>query len=344
MAIHAKKEERMAKVFIIAEAGVNHNGSLQIAKKMVDVAVSAGADAIKFQTFNARSLVSRFAPKAKYQKKATGRGGSQLEMIKKLELSLDDHKELIKHCRAKKIIFLSSPFDLESVDLLKRLSLRMIKIPSGEITNLPYLRSIGSLRRKIIISTGMATLAEIRDAVNILSKSGTKKRDIVVLHCNTEYPTPFKHANLQAMATIRDALGVQVGYSDHTLGIEAAVAAVALGAIVIEKHFTCNKRARGPDHGASLEPYELKYMVDTIRNVETAMGSGIKRPSPSEKANIYAVRKSIVAKVDIRKGERFSENNITVKRPGTGISPMRWDDLLGRIAKSDFSHDEIIKI
>ncbi|MDD5560634.1 MAG: N-acetylneuraminate synthase [Candidatus Omnitrophica bacterium] len=334
----------MAKVFIIAEAGVNHNGSLKTAKRLVDVAVMAGADAIKFQTFNAHSLVSKFAPKAMYQVKTTGRDESQLEMIKKLELSRNDHKELIKYCRSKKLMFISSPFDLESIDFLARLGLRILKIPSGEITNLPYLRKIGSLRKKIIMSTGMATLAEIEDALNVLVKRGTRKKDIVVLHCNTEYPTPFKDVNLLAMLTIKKVLGVDIGYSDHTRGIEAAIAATALGAVVIEKHFTLDRKMPGPDHRASLEPDELKRMVNAIRNVEEAMGSGVKRASTSEKDNIGVVRKSIVARVNIKKGEHFTERNLAAKRPGIGVSPMQWYVVLGRVAKKDFYQDELISI
>jgi len=334
----------MPKVFIIAEAGVNHNGSLKIAKKMIDVAINAGADAIKFQTFRAEALVSKFASKARYQKKTTSRDESQLEMLKKLELGLNFHKELIKYCREKKIMFLSSPFDLESIDLLVRLGLRIFKIPSGEITNLPYLRKIGALRRKIIMSTGMATLVEVKDALDILVQSGTKKKDIVVLHCNTAYPTPFKDANLLAMVKIRDVLGVEIGYSDHTRGIEAAIAATALGAVVIEKHFTLDRKMPGPDHKASLDPDELKRMVDAVRNVEEVMGSGVKQTSPSEKANIGVVRKSIIARVNIKKGEHFTERNLAVKRPGTGVSPMRWHAVLGRVAKKDFYQDDLITI
>ena len=344
MVIHVKKEKRMPRVFIIAEAGVNHNGSLKLAKKMVDAAANAGADAVKFQMFKAELLVSKFAPKARYQKKATGAAGSQFEMIKKLELDLNAHKELLRYCRKKKILFLSSPFDLESIDLLVRLGLRTLKIPSGEVTNLPYLRKIGSLRRKIIMSTGMATQAEVKDAVSVLLKSGTKKKDIIVLHCNTAYPTPFRDVNLAAMTTMKNRLGIQVGYSDHTLGIEAAIAAVALGAVAIEKHFTLDKNAIGPDHRASLEPDELKLMVNAVRNVEAAMGSGIKEASPSEMANIGAARKSIVARINIKKGERFNGGNIAVKRPGTGINPMKWDAVLGKAAKENFYKDNPIKI
>lgn len=342
--IRVKKEDQMRKVFIIAEAGVNHNGSLRIAKKMVDVAANASADAVKFQTFNAESLVSKYAHKAKYQKMTPTDDKSQLEMIKRLELGLGAHKELLRYCRNKKIIFLSSAFDLVSVELLARLGLRIFKIPSGEITNLPYLRKIGSLHKKVIMSTGMASLKEIKDALDVLVKCGTRKQDITVLQCNTEYPTPFKDANLSAMLTIKDKLGVQVGYSDHTLGIEVAIAAVALGASVIEKHFTLDKNKSGPDHKASLDPKELKNLVASIRNIEKALGSGVKNPSPSEAINIGVVRKSIVAARDIKKDEFFNKNNLTVKRPGTGISPMKWDDVLGKVAKKDFYQDELIKI
>lgn len=334
----------MPKVFIIAEAGVNHNGSLSIAKKMIDAAADAGADAIKFQSFHAESLVSKFAPKAGYQKQTTGRDGNQLEMIKRLELSQEAHKELIRHCRKKKVIFISSAFDLESIDLLVHLEQKTFKIPSGEITNLPYLRKIGSLDKKIILSTGMSSLSEVKDALNVLIKSGTKKKNIVVLHCNTEYPTPFKDANLLAMVTMKNTLGVSVGYSDHTLGMEIVLAAIALGASVIEKHLTLDKNMTGPDHRASLEPDELKQMIKAVRNVEEAMGSGVKQPSPSERDNINVVRKSIVARVSIKKGEHFTEKNITVKRPGTGISPMRWDFLVDKIAKKNFYQDELIRL
>lgn len=334
----------MPKVFIIAEAGVNHNGSLKIAKNLIDAAASAGADAIKFQSFNAQSLVSKFAPKAVYQKKAIGGKVSQLEMLRKLQLSQLAHKELIRYCRIRKIMFLSSPFDLESIDFLAGLGLRIFKIPSGEITNLPYLRKIGSLQRKIIMSTGMATLAEVKEALAVLVKNGTKKKDIIVLHCNTEYPTPFRDVNLSAMVTMKNILGIEVGYSDHALGIETAIAAAALGARVIEKHFTLDKKMAGPDHRASLEPVELKQLVGAIRNIEAALGNGIKKPSNSEIKNISIVRKSIVAVSDIKKGSRFSKNNITVKRPGFGLSPMLWDKVIGRLASQDFKTDDLIKI
>ncbi|MFA4934081.1 MAG: N-acetylneuraminate synthase [Candidatus Omnitrophota bacterium] len=334
----------MPKVFIIAEAGVNHNGSLRIAKRMVDAAAAAGADAVKFQSFNAESLVTKNAPKTAYQNKFNGNKESQLEMLKKLQLDLNAHRELIRYCQIKKIIFLSSPFDLESIDLLAGLGLRIFKIPSGEITNLPYLRKIGSLRGEILMSTGMANLKEIKDALNILIKSGTKKKNITVLHCNTEYPTPIEDANLRAMLTIGHKFDVKTGYSDHTLGIEVALAAVALGASVIEKHFTLDRKMSGPDQKASLGPQELRAMVRAIKNVETAMGNGIKKLSDSEAKNISIVRKSIVALRDIKKQEIFSGANLTVKRPGIGLSPMLWDKVIGKTAKRDFLKDEKISI
>ena len=332
------------RVFIIAEAGVNHNGNPDIARSLIDVAVEAGADAVKFQTFKAESVVSKHALKAAYQKKTTKKDENQLEMIKKLELDINAHKELLRYCRKKGIIFLSSPFDIKSIDLLAHLDLKIFKIPSGEITNLPYLRKIGSLRKKIILSTGMSNLKEISDALDVLIKNGTKKENITVLHCNTEYPTPFKDVNLSAMLTIKNRLRVKIGYSDHTLGIEIPIAAVALGASVIEKHFTLNRNMKGPDHRSSLEPDELKAMVKAIRNVEEALGDGVKRLSKSESGNIGISRKSIVAARDIRKGEIFSENNITTKRPGTGINPMRWERVLGKVSKSDFKKDELVRI
>jgi N,N'-diacetyllegionaminate synthase len=343
-AIRVKKKVKMHKVFIIAEAGVNHNGSLRTAKKMIDGAVRAGADAVKFQTFNAESMVSRYAQKAGYQKRAADKNENQLEMIKDLELDLKAHKELLRYCREKKIVFLSSPFDLKSVDLLACLGLSIFKIPSGEINNLPYLRKIGSLRAKIIMSTGMSNLKEIKNALDILAASGTKNENITVLHCNTEYPTPFTDVNLSAMLTIKNTLGVQVGYSDHTVGIEVAIAAAALGAKVIEKHFTLGKNMPGPDHAASLDLKELGDLVTSIRNIEMALGSGIKSVSPSEAINMSAVRKSIVAARDIKRGEFFNENNLAVKRPGLGINPMKWDNVLGEIAKKDFNQDEFISL
>jgi N,N'-diacetyllegionaminate synthase len=332
------------KTFIIAEAGVNHNGSIQIAKKMIEVAKECGAYAIKFQTFKAEKVISRYAPKAEYQKQTTGETDSQLEMVKKLELSFDDFIVLKEYCDKLNIMFLSTPFDFESIDFLNHLGLEIFKIPSGEITNLPYLEKIGRLGKKVILSTGMADLGEIEDALDILTSCGTKKEDITILHCNTEYPTPYEDVNLLAMLTIKEAFKVKVGYSDHTLGIEVPIAAVAIGASVIEKHFTLDKNMEGPDHKASLEPHELKAMIDAIRNIEKALGNGIKKPSKSELKNKYIARKSIVAKREIKKGEIFTEDNITVKRPGNGISPMRWYEVLGKVASRDYKEDELIEI
>lgn len=332
------------KVFIIAEAGVNHNGSLKTAKKMIDAAVSAGADAIKFQTFKAEALVSKTAKKAGYQLKTTNKKESQLEMLKKLELDENAHKELFAYCKKKKIMFLSSPFDLKSIDLLEKLGLRIFKIPSGEITNLPYLRKIGSLRKKVIISTGMANMQEISEALNILIRGGTAKKNITVLHCNTEYPTPFDEVNLRAMLTIGNKFKVNVGYSDHTLGIEVPIAAAALGATVIEKHFTLSRNLKGPDHKISLEPSDLRTMVKAIRNIEKALGRKNKYPSVSELANQQLARKSIVTTRGIKKGEIFKEENITVKRPAIGISPMKWDAVVGKIAERDFNEGEMVEI
>ena len=333
------------KTLIIVEAGVNHNGSIELAKKMIDAAVEAGADAIKFQTFKAEKVVSRYAPKAEYQKKTTTDGESQLEMIKKLELDAAAHQTLIDYCKKRNIQFLSTPFDFESIDLLNELGLDIFKIPSGEITNLPYLRKIGVLRKKIVLSTGMATLGDIEDALDVLMEAGTVRENMTVLHCNTEYPTPMEDVNLRAMLTIRSTFpGVQVGYSDHTLGIEVPIAAVAMGATVIEKHFTLDRNMEGPDHKASLEPDELKAMVKAIRNIEKAFGSGIKQASPSELKNKPIARKSIVAARDIKEGEEFTEENLTTKRPGTGISPMRWDEMIGRTAGKNYKTDEIINL
>ncbi|MBF0489158.1 MAG: N-acetylneuraminate synthase [Candidatus Omnitrophica bacterium] len=333
----------MSKVFIIAEAGVNHNGSLQMAKKMIDVAAKAGADAVKFQTFHAESLVSKSAVKANYQMKFTDKNESQLQMIQRLELSLEAHKKLMAYCKTKKIIFLSSPFDMQSIELLVDLGLEIFKIPSGEITNLPYLRRIGSLRKKIIISTGMATMEEIKDALGVLIKSGTKKEDITVLHCNSAYPTPWEDVNLQAMLTIKKKFGLEVGFSDHTLGIEVSIAAVALGAKVIEKHLTLNKSLPGPDHQASLDPVEFTQMVQSIRNVEKSFGNGIKRPSTSEQENILIARKSIVAAKGIKKGEFFTSSNLCTKRPGFGLNPMLWNKVIGHQASRDYIQDELIE-
>ena len=333
---------RNHKTFIIGEAGVNHNGSIDLAKQMIDVALEAGADAVKFQTFKTENLVSKNAPKADYQKISTGSSESQFEMIKKLELNETAHKILFTYCLERSIQFLASPFDLESIDLLDKLGMKIFKIPSGEITNLPYLRKIGSLKKEIILSTGMADLGEIEDALDVLIETGTARKDINILHCNTEYPTPFEDVNLKAIKTIATAFNVKVGYSDHTLGIEVPIAAVALGASIIEKHFTLDKNMEGPDHKASLEPDELKAMVHAIRNIENVLGNGIKKASPSELKNKPVVRKSIVAARDIRKGESFTVENLTVKRPGTGNSPMRWDEILGKYAQKKYIEDELI--
>jgi N,N'-diacetyllegionaminate synthase len=337
-----KKKTLRERTFIIAEAGVNHNGRIGLAKKMIDVAVKAGADAIKFQTFIPEKIVSSKAPKAEYQKKTTDKKESQLQMLKKLVLDADTHRELVGYCKKKGIMFLSTPFDLGSIDLLNDLGLELFKIPSGEITNLPYLRKIGSLKKKIIMSTGMADMKEIRKTMQILIEAGASKRNITLLHCNTEYPTPFKDVNLLAMISMKNDLGVKVGYSDHTLGIEMPVAAVALGAQVIEKHFTLDRNMEGPDHKASLEPQELEAMVTAIRHVEIALGNGTKKPSPSDIKNRAIARKSIVASKEIKKGDVFTEQNITSKRPGTGISPMKWYDAIGRKAKRNFKADELI--
>ena len=329
-------------VFIIAEAGVNHNGSIDLAKKLIDVASNAGADAVKFQSFKAENLATKNAQKAMYQKETTNIEESQFHMLKKLELSTEMHKELISYCRNKKIIFLSSPFDHESIELLEDLGLEIFKIPSGEITNLPYLRHIGKLDRKIILSTGMSNIDEVKNALDILINSGTKKENITVLHANTEYPTPMEDVNLRAMVTIGKELDIKFGYSDHTLGIEVDIAAVAMGANCIEKHFTLDCNMEGPDHKASLEPNELKAMVVAIRNIELALGKNIKKPSKSELLNIQIVRKSIVAKTVIKKGEIFSEKNLTTKRPGGGTNPMKWDVIIGTKATKDYNEDELI--
>lgn len=332
----------MNRVFIIAEAGVNHNGDINIARRLVDEAVKAGADAVKFQTFKAESLVCKNASKAEYQLGTTDKNETQFEMLKKLELTDEMHIQLMDYCRAKNIMFLSTPFDIGSLHYLVEHGLDIIKLPSGEITNYPLLREAGKTKKKIILSSGMSTLEETGSAVQILMENGC--RDLIVLHCNTEYPTPYQDVNLQAMVTMKEKLGVKVGYSDHTQGIEVAVAAAALGAEVIEKHFTLDRNMDGPDHKASLEPGELCKMIKAIRNIELALGDGEKRPSDSEKKNINIVRKSIVARCDIKAGSRFSENSLTTKRPGTGISPMEWEKVIGQTAKRDFRADEMIEI
>jgi len=330
------------RTLIIAEAGVNHNGSVELAKKFIDVAVKADADYVKFQTFKAETLVTQTADKSEYQKGLTSEDETQFEMIKKLELDRKAHDDLIDYCKTKDIQFLSTAFDHGSIDLLAELDIPLFKIPSGEITNLPYLRHIGRMGKPIIMSTGMSTLEEVRDALSILLDTGAEKDKITILHCNTEYPTPMEDVNLKAMLTMGNELGINVGYSDHTLGIEVPIAAVALGATVIEKHFTLDRNLPGPDHAASLEPQELKEMVSTIRNIEKAMGDGIKKPSSSEIKNIPIARKSIVAKKTIKKGELFSKGNLTIKRPGTGISPMEWDNLMGKRSDKNYSEDELI--
>ena len=332
------------RVFIIAEAGVNHNGDIRLAKALIDIASLAGADAVKFQTFKAENLVIKSAQKAEYQKKHTDEDESQFKMLKKLELGQDAHYELICHCEQKNILFLSTAFDHDSIDLLAKMNIPFFKIPSGEITNLPYLRHISRMGKPLVMSTGMATLEEVRDALNIILDSGAKKEHVTILHCNSEYPTPMEDVNLRAMLTIREELGVAVGYSDHTLGIEVPVAAVAMGASVIEKHFTLDRTLPGPDQSASLEPEELKAMVKAIHNIESALGDGTKRPQPSEMKNIHLARKSLVAACPIQAGEEYTENNLTIKRPGSGISPMHLNKVLGRNAPKDFHTDELIEI
>lgn len=327
-------------VTIIAEAGVNHNGDMSIAKELIEKAAEAQADIVKFQTFQGKHLVSKGAEKAAYQKETTDIQETQLDMIKKLELSLDQHHLLMAHCQKKQIQFLSTPFDLESIALLSQLGLDTFKIPSGEITNLPYLEKIAKLKKKVILSTGMSNLGEVESAVTILNKFGTT--DITLLHCTTEYPAPYEDVNLRAMVTLKQAFGLPVGYSDHTKGIEVSVAAVAMGATLIEKHFTLDKNMEGPDHKASLDPEELTQLVRSIRHIEKAMGEGRKKVSTAEEKNMVIARKSIIAKTVIKKGEAFTEENLTTKRPGSGISPMRWYEVLGSVASRDYGEDELI--
>lgn len=330
----------MKKVLIIAEAGVNHNGDINLAKKLIEQAAKAGADVVKFQTFKANSCVSVSAKKAKYQLETTAKEESQLEMIQKLELSYESHFELMKHCKKHDITFLSTPFDLESVEFLRGLDLPYFKIPSGEITNLPYLKAVAKCKKRVLLSTGMANLGEIEAAFTILRKNGT--RNITLLHCNTEYPTPFEDVNLNALKTLKEAFKLEVGYSDHTEGIVASLGAVALGAVVIEKHFTLDKTMEGPDHRASLEFEELRALCKGIRELEKALGSGIKKASKSEAKNKIIARKSLVAKRIIQKGEKFSEQNLTTKRPGSGISAMRYEEYLGKRALKTYKKDELI--
>jgi len=333
------------KTLIIAEAGVNHNGDISLAKKLIAAAADAGADLVKFQTFTAKNLVSASAPKAEYQKKTTESSESQLEMIQKLELSREGHAVLIEECRVNGIGFFSTAFDYQSFDLLMELGcLEQVKIPSGELTNLPLLRYMSRFGKPLLLSTGMANLGEIEAAIEAIEVAGTPRHLITVLHCTTEYPTPMEEVNLRAMVAMKKAFGVNTGYSDHTPGIVIPVAAVELGATIIEKHFTLDRNLPGPDHKASLEPYELKAMVDGIRNVERALGDGVKRPSPSELKNKLIARKSLVAIRPISTGEAFSAENMSAKRPGTGLSPMLWDEIVGRTATKDFAVDEQITL
>ena len=335
----------MKRTLIIAEAGVNHNGDIAKAKALIDKGAEAGVDYVKFQTFKAEKLVTKQAQRASYQDKNTQNNDSQYEMLKKLELSQVLHQELMDYCNQKGVKFLSTGFDSESLVFLAQLGVTIAKIPSGEITNLPYLRQVASLFPEVILSTGMATIGEIKDAVKVLTDNGVSKDKITILHCNTEYPTPMEDVNLKAMLHIQRELGLPIGYSDHTLGIEVPIAAVALGATVIEKHFTLDKTLPGPDHKASLEPNELKAMVSAIRNIEKAIGgSGLKEVSKSEEKNKPIARKSIVASTDIKKGDTFTPENLTVKRPGTGISPMQWDEVIGKTAKKDFEEDDLIEL
>lgn len=334
----------MDKTIIIAEAGVNHNGSLELAKQLVDIAAEAKADYVKFQTFRAEKNISAKAPKANYQEKVTGKEESQLEMVKKLELSVSDHEVLFDYCKAKNIGFLSTAFDHESVDLLERFGMDYFKVPSGEITNLPLLRRIADTGKKVIISTGMASIPEIRAVLDVFYRKGYQKDQICVLHCNTEYPTPLEDVNLKAMDTIRDEFGVEVGYSDHSMGIVVPLAAVARGARVIEKHFTIDASMEGPDHQASLVPRELKEMVDTIRDVEKLLGSGEKKPSASEEKNLAIARKSIHVMRDVKQGEVLKEEDLIMLRPGSGISPMEIDNIIGKTVVNDIESYELLKM
>jgi len=331
-----------SKIFIIAEAGVNHNGKIEIAKKLIEKAKDSGADAVKFQTFKAEKGISRHAEKAAYQKNNTSLDETQLDMVKKLELSFEQFRILKKYCDEIGIMFMSTPFDHDSIDFLDELGMEIWKIPSGEITNLPYLIKVAKLKKPIILSTGMCTIDDISNAINVLKDNGASV--ISILHCTTEYPTVYSDVNLKAMLTIKDKFNIDIGYSDHTKGIEVSIAASALGATIIEKHFTLDNSMEGPDHRASLEPNELKQLVYSIRNIELALGSGMKEPAESEIKNINIARKSIIANKRIKKGEVFTEENLTVKRPGNGVSPMMWFEVLGRIALRDFEEDELIEL
>ena len=331
------------KTFIIAEAGVNHNGDMKMAKELIHEAKKAGVSAIKFQTFIANKSISKFAPKAKYQIESTSIDESQLEMCKSLELSDSEHYEIFEECKKNKIEFISTPFDKESIELLLKLKVKKIKVASSELNNYPFLIDIAKTKKDIILSTGMGTLKEIKEALKLFKKHGLKKDRITIMHCNTAYPTPFKDANLNAILTIKNSLKVKVGYSDHTLGIEAPIAAVAIGAEIIEKHFTLDRNLHGPDHRSSVEPAELIKIVESIRNIEIAMGSGIKKPSNSEKKIILIARKSIVANKNIKKHEIFTKKNLAIKRPGTGISPIHFNKILGLKSDRDYVEDQIIK-
>ena len=334
----------MRHVTIIAEVGLNHNGQLKMAYKLIDVAKKSGADFVKFQTSIPKLHVSKFAKKADYQIKNSKKKESQLKMLQKLSLTYQDFKKIKKYCRKRKIEFLSTPFDLKSIKFLKGFNMKYFKIPSGEITNLPYLIKIAKLKKKVILSTGMANLKEIKDALNILTSHGTKKKNITILQCNTEYPTPLRDANIRAMLSIKKKFKVNIGYSDHTEGIESSLAAAALGARILEKHITLNKKLPGPDHKASANPKDFKKMVEGVRKITVALGDGIKKVSLSEKKNLKIARTSIVAFKKIKKGEVFTNKNLTIKRPGTGISPMKFYKVIGKIAKKKFSEDELIKL
>ena len=332
----------MNRIVIIAEAGVNHNGDITCAKKMIEAAADAGADVVKFQTFNSVKLATRFAVKAEYQKRTTGAKENQLSMLKQLELKKHDHRILQRHCKKHHVRFLSTAFDLESLRFLYSLRLPFFKIPSGEITNYPYLRQIAGYKKPVVVSTGMSTVAEVDNAIQVLLQFGLNRTMITLLHCNTEYPTPYHDVNLMAMLSMKTIFGVKIGYSDHTPGIEIPIAAAALGATVIEKHFTLDRNMEGPDHKASLEPHELRAMVISIRNIEMSLGDGIKHPTRSEQKNKLIARKSIVASMKINKGQIFTEKNLTTKRPGNGISPMEWNNVIGKRASRDFNEDELI--
>jgi N,N'-diacetyllegionaminate synthase len=337
-------KKKINKTFIIAEAGVNHNGSLKKALKLIDIAASVGSNAIKFQTFKAENLVTDSAPKAEYQKYKSIKKETQFQMLKKLEFTKAMHKACLKKCKKKKIFFISSAFDIESLNYLKKFKLSYFKVPSGEITNIPYLEVLGKFRKKVILSTGMSNIYEIENAIKTLIKNGTKKNNITLMQCTSAYPAPYDEINLNTIATLRNSFKLNIGFSDHSLGIQASVAAVALGAKVIEKHLTLSKKLKGPDHSTSLDPKEFRFMVQSIRIVEKTLGNKIKKITKSEKKNIYIVRKSIVASTKIQKNEKFSNFNITCKRPGTGISPLFFKKLIGKKSMKNFNKNDLIKI